>query len=177
MQIRAELALQAVLKSLTEVIAPAVDPGDKMAQEQIGLVIGLLTLVKSRLPGAFAYDCDELARLTELATAIAPPAGSDALQQALDRGASTLERAQASPADLTTAIEALRRAIGDAASALPARSDAAGRAAVRALLDASSAQLLRERSWVSMQGWESDPGSLPDLEMLISGAADKGTSP
>ena len=177
MQIQPDLALQAVLKSLTEVIAPAVDPGDKMAQEQIGLVIGLLTLVKSRLPIAFGYSCDELARLTKLAEAILPAAGSETLRVALDRGASTLERAQASPGDLNTAIGALRSAIGDAASTLPARSDAAGRAAVRALLDASSAQLLRERSWVSMQGWESDPGSLPDLEMLIAGAADKGTSP
>lgn len=175
MQIQPDLALQAVLKSLTEVIAPAVDRGDKMAQEQIGLVIGLLTLVKSRLPIAFAYDCDELARLTELAEAILPAAGSAPLQAALERGAVTLERAQATPADLSAAIEVLRSAVSDAAAALASRGDTAGRAAVRALLDASRAQLVRERSWVLMQGWESDPDSLPDLATLVAAPAGKGT--
>lgn len=176
MQIRTDLALQAVLKSLTEVIAPAVDRGDKMAQEQIGLVVGLLTLISSRLPLAFAYDCDELTRLIELAKDIAPAAGSDALQRALDQGAITLERAKASPADLTGAIEHLRSAIGDAASTLPLSRDTAARAAVRALLDASSAQLLRERGWVSMQGWENDPAALPDFETLLSAPSVQGAS-
>lgn len=174
MQIRTDLALQAVLKSLTEVIAPAVDRGDKMAQEQIGLVVGLLTLISARLPIAFAYDCDELARLIELAKQIAPAAGSDELEAAVDRGAGTLERALVSPADLTAAIEDLRGVIGNAANTLPSRTDASGRAATRAVLDAASEQLLRERSWVLMQGWESDPATVPDLEALLAPAAGRG---
>lgn len=174
MQIRPELALQAALKSLTEVIAPAVDPGDKMAQEQIGLVIGVLTLVKSRLPLAFAYDRDELARLIDLAKAIFPAAESDHLHSALDRGGTTLERAQVSPTDLIDAVACLRGAIGDAASTLPSRNDEPGRAALRAVLDASASQLLFERSWVRMQGWESDPDSLPDLETLLASSASRG---
>lgn len=174
MQIRTELALQAVLKSLTEVIAPAIDRGDKMAQEQIGLVVGLLTLISTRLPDAFAYDCDELARLIELAKQIAPAAGSDELEAAVERGAGTWERALVSPADLTAAIEDLRGVIGNAASRLPSRTDASARDATRAVLRAASEQLLRERSWVLMQGWESEPATVPDLEALLAPTAGRG---
>lgn len=167
MQIKPELALQAALKSLTEVIAPALDPADRMAQEQIGLVIGLLTLVETRLPIAFAYDCDELARLIGLAETIGSAAASQSLAHALGEGAATLARAQASPHDVEQAIGRLRTEIGRVAGELAMQRHDAARAAVRAILDASSAQLLSERSWVLMQGWESNPESLPALETLI----------
>jgi len=169
MQIRPDLALQAVLKSLTEVIAPSVDPHDKMAREQVSLVIGLLTLIADRLPHTHAYDCDELGRLIQLAQNIVPAADSQALSSAIV----VLERAKASPGDLVATIAALRSAIGDAAAGLASRKDTIGRAAVRALLDASSAQLLRERSWVLMQGWENDPSSIPEIETLIAGPGER----
>jgi hypothetical protein len=175
MQIRPELALQAALKSLTEVIAPALDPADKMAQEQIGLVIGLLTLVKTRLPIAFAYNCDELVRLVGLAETIGPAAASQSLAHALGEGAATLARAQASPHDVEHAIDRLRTEIGRVAGELAMQRHDAARVAVRTILDASSAQLLRERSWVLMQGWETDPGSLPLLETLIDTQRDAET--
>jgi hypothetical protein len=175
MQIRPELALQAALKSLTEVIAPALDPADKMAQEQIGLVIGLLTLVKTRLPIAFAYNCDELVRLVGLAETIGPAAASQSLAHTLGEGAATLARAQASPHDVEHAIDRLRTEIGRVAGELAMQRHDAARVAVRAILDASSAQLLRERSWVLMQGWETDPGSLPLLETLIDTQRDAET--
>ncbi len=173
MQIRPDLALQAVLKSLTEVIAPSVDPHDKMAREQVSLVIGLLTLIADRLPHTHAYDCDELGRLIQLAQNIVPAADSQALSSAIDGGIVVLERAKASPGDLVATIAALRSAIGDAAAGLASRKDTIGRAAVRALLDASSAQLLRERSWVLMQGWENDPSSIPEIETLIAGPGER----
>ncbi|MBB4633301.1 hypothetical protein [Sphingosinicella soli] len=172
MQIRPELALQAVLKSLTEVIAPSVDPHDKMAQEQVSIVIGLLTLISDRLPHTHAYDCDELGRLVYLAQDIAQAADSEALSFTLDRGIVVLERAKASPGDIVAAIAALRSAIGEIAAGLASRKDAIGRAAVRALLDASSTQLLRERSWVLMQGWENDPSTVPEIEALIAGTGE-----
>lgn len=168
MQMRVDIALKAALKSLNEVIAPAVDPQDKMAREQVALVIGLLTLVAQRLPHGFAYDLDELARLSGLAREILPACPGSSLEAAQANGADVIARARASPAEVVEAIAALRSTLGDAAAHLGARSDAAGKTAVRALLDASAAQLLRERSWVIAQGWESDPASVPVLSSLIA---------
>ncbi|NDK91451.1 hypothetical protein GYA93_17985 [Gordonia desulfuricans] len=44
-----ENALRAVIKSLRDVVAPAVDPGDPMAQEQLALSLGTLEFLHSRL--------------------------------------------------------------------------------------------------------------------------------
>lgn len=170
MQIRAPIAVQAILKSLTEVIVPAVDPQNKMAQEQVGLVIGLLTLLAERLPMTFAYDLEELDSLTRLAGDLASLVEEDELADAARMGRDVVDRAKASPEELIETIALLRTTLGNFALGLPLRDDAGGRAAIRALLGDAQARQLRERSWLLMQGWESDPKSIPAIETLIGTA-------
>ena len=45
-----DLQLQVAIKALSDAIAPAVDPDDKMATEQLQLVIATLTMARERLP-------------------------------------------------------------------------------------------------------------------------------
>ena len=157
MQIRPDIALQAVLKSLHDVVLPAVDADNKLAQEQAQLVVGLLTLVAQRLPLQFRYDVDELTRLLALARTL----GLDSAAQD-----DVLRRAGAGPDEVVAAVGALRAAIGDHIDTL-GQGDAAARAAV---LAAAREQHLRERSWLSMQGWEVDPATVPAIETLIGPA-------
>ena len=155
MQIRPDIALQAVLKSLQDVVLPAVDPANHLAQEQAQLVVGLLGLVASRLPLQFRYDVDELARLVTLARTL----GLDAAAPA-----DVLRRAGAGPNEVVAAVGDLREAIGDRIAALDGEGFADARAAV---LTAAREQHLRERSWLLMQGWEVDPATVPAIETLI----------
>jgi hypothetical protein len=159
MQIRPEIALQAVLKSLADVVLPALDPDNKLAQEQAQLVVGLLTLVATRLPLQHGYDVDELIRAITLARAIGVPA---------DNAADTLDRARVSPTELVSAIASLNSAIGLQIDAVMATAPADIRAATSAaVLAAAHEQHLCERSWLLMQGWETDPRSVPAIESLL----------
>ena len=176
MQIRANVALQAIMKSLAEVIIPAVDPHNKMAQEQVGLVLGLLTLLAERLPKTFAYDLDELNRWTQLAIAL-EPVGDHVLVSATEQGKDVLIRAKAGPEEVIATVGILRTAIGETAQRIAASSDPASQNGIRAILDASAAQQLRERSWLLMQGWETAPDTVPAIETLIAGLEEKTTAP
>jgi hypothetical protein len=172
MQIRAPVALQAIVKSLIEVIVPAIDPQNKMAQEQVGLVIGLLSLLSDQMPKTYAYDLDELERWTQLAKAL-KPVGDDSLASAAAQGSDVLARAKAAPDELIEAVGLLRAAIGEAAQRIAARPDAESHDGVRAILTASADQQLRERSWLLAQGWETAPNDVPAIESLIVGLGNK----
>ena len=50
MDLRPSLQVQTVIKAMTDVVLPAVDPNNKLAQEQARLVIGMLHLVAQRQP-------------------------------------------------------------------------------------------------------------------------------
>ena len=67
MDIRPSFQLQTVIKAMTDVILPAVDPNNKLAQEQAGLVIAILNLIAQRMPLIYRYEGEELARFLELA--------------------------------------------------------------------------------------------------------------
>lgn len=174
MQMRPDIQLQSVLKAMSDVILPAIDPGNQLAQEQARLCMGLLSLLRERLPLQFAYDCEELRRLADSAQALAgQPAlaaqdGTQALSAARADALQVLDRAQAGPAEVTQAVRALRAHMGalvqHAGEVLPAEALAEVQAEV---LRCSRAQLVRERAWFLPQGWESRPDAIPPLSRLL----------
>src|SRR3546814_975658 len=62
-----DLQLQAAIKALSDTVGPAVDPADKVASEQLHLVIATLGMVRERLPAQRRF----IRRLLEDAVAIA----------------------------------------------------------------------------------------------------------
>jgi hypothetical protein len=100
MELRPAFLLQTIVKAMSDVILPAVDPNNKLAQEQARLVIGMLNLVSSRLPLMYRYDRDELSRFLALASTLQSLAkdlpGADGALHALDNtfesGADVLSR-------------------------------------------------------------------------------------
>ncbi len=175
MQLRADLALKSAIKSLTDVVLPALDSGNAPAQEQLQVVIGLLSLLAARLPLQFEYDRDELARLLEFARALdAADVPHRDTQLPLELGASiaaageVLDRAQTTPEALLLAVRDLRAMTGAAVSAQYAAASAAQRATLtRLVLAHADAQIVRERAWVIAQGWEADPALIPSIERLL----------
>ena len=171
MQLRSDLALPAMIKSLSEVVLPAVDPQNQPAIEQLQVTIGLLNLLAERLPLEFRYDRDELERLLGFARALAAIDGADAdavqaLATGIARGSDVLERARATPREMLESIRELRSTAGALVTAAYAGGDAAARNALEVLvLEHADAQLLRERAWLAPQGWEA--GTLPAIGDLI----------
>lgn len=180
MEIRPAIQIQSMIKAMTDVVLPAVDPEHKMAQEQARLVIGMLTLLAQRLPLQFRYDRDELDRYVTLAAQLQKQVhggdrtrvATDTLDACLSKGAAVLDRARAEPAEVEAAVFDLRAAVGMLVQAAAEEGDASSRAALKRLvLDAAKAQLDRERAWLISMGFEADPSVVPPIETLIGSSA------
>ena len=100
MEMRPSFQIPALIKSLTDVVLPAVDPANKLAQEQGQLIVGMLHLIAQRLPLQYRYDRHELLSFIGLADEIA------------SHGASIAEAA-ATLATLAAAASDGPRAAGD----------------------------------------------------------------
>lgn len=177
MQMRSAIQLQAVIKALSDVVLPAIDPDNKPAIEQGKLSIGLLALLSQQLPVQFQFDCDELARLIATAGDIATQAQGGAATQAAVAALNdatlaagrTLDAARASPADVEAAVRNLRAATGAVVTEVHRDGDAASRPKIQqTVLAMSKEQLLRDRSMLLMQGWEPDPKAIPPLSELLA---------
>lgn len=176
MQMRPGIQLQAVIKALSDVVLPAIDPDNKLAMEQGKLSIGLLSLLAQQLPMQFRFDCDELARLIatsgELSAqaqgGVATQAALAALNEAALVAGRTLDAARSSPADVEAAVRSMRTATGALITEVHRDGDAACRPAIQqTVLAMSKDQLLRDRSMMLMQGWEPDPKAIPPLAELL----------
>lgn len=170
MQLRPEIQIQSMIKAMLEVVLPAVDPANELAIQQAQLVVGHLSIFAQRLPLQYRYDRDALDRLVALAADLRE-AGADsdgALGQAATRGSNVLDRAQADPAELVQAARALTEAMDGSIRRVFSSGDEASQARVeKVTLAMSREQLLRDRAWLIMQGWEPDPASVPAIDTMI----------
>lgn len=176
MEIRPAIQIQSMIKAMTDVVLPAVDPEHKMAQEQARLVIGMLNLLAQRLPFQFRYDCDELKRYVTLAGQLQEQvhgadktrAATETMNACLSKGAAVLDRARAEPGEVEAAVFDLRAAVSALVQAGAEEGDPSSRAALKQLiLGAAKIQLDRERAWLISMGFEADPSVVPPIESLI----------
>lgn len=176
MQMRPQVQIKSVIKAMNDVVLPAVDPQNKLAQEQVRLCMGLLGLIARQLPLQFRFDCDELARLSGYSAELQRIASGGrqtsaalaALKDTTSRANATLQRAQVSPQDVEQAVRGLREATGTLVSSVFRDGDGAVQDRVQlATLAMSKEQLLRDRAWVISQGWEPDPTAVPPIEELL----------
>jgi hypothetical protein len=176
---RPAVQIKSMVKAMTDVVLPAIDPANKLAQEQARLVVGMLGLMAQQLPLQFRFDRDELARLLELAAALGQAAdgvaglraGVERMGEAAAAAAQTLEQARLGPEDVEHAVRQMRAVTSELVRAACAAADGpAMRRVQEAVLASSAQQLLRDRSWVLAQGWEPDPAAIPKIQELLSAA-------
>lgn len=178
MQLRPQIQIQSILKAMTDVVVPAVDANNKLAQEQAQLCMGMLNLMAKQIPLQFQFDCDELGRLLALSASMQGSAKGGEKTSAsiteLKFCSSTAEKrlqaALTSPEQIEDSIRALRKATGAVVTQVYADGAEESRVAIKkAVLDSSGEQVLRDRSWLMMQGWEPDPDAVPDIQTLLAG--------
>lgn len=169
MDVRPEIQIQSMIKAMIDVVLPAVEQENKLAQEQARLIIGTLQLVAKRLPIAYRYDRDELDRYVQLARellakvggTVAGPAVAE-LEKLAARGSDVLDRARAEPAELESAAFELRGSVSELIRQTRATGNPEVRAAVwQLVLAASKTELDRERALVVEMGFETDPANMP----------------
>lgn len=160
-----DLQLRVVMKALRDVVAPAVDPANQLAQEQLGLSLATLAMVQSRLPYLHAGSRRELTNAVALATAVAKAAETARLDEQIASAQALLDN----PDGLFTDLESTRGALLAAVSALVEETqDPPRRTAIsKAVIAASKPQFDLVRAWSLPAGFEPDPEEVPALETLI----------
>lgn len=183
MQMRPGIQIKSVIKALTDVVLPAVDPQNKLAQEQVRLAIGMLGLLAYQLPRQFRFDRDELARLIGFARDLREcarggtqtNAAVDVLVEASRTASRVLEGARTAPEELEQQIRLLRSLSGAVIAQVHIEGEPACRDLVGGLvLQMSREQLLRDRALLISQGWEPEPDAVPAIDTLLE--AGRGSS-
>lgn len=177
MQMRSAIQIQSMVKAMMDVVLPAVDPANKLAQEQARLVIGMLSMMGKQLPLQAEFDFEDLAELLRFSRKLSEmvsPTGAvkDALAvlaSEVKEAATIYERQRIPPDAVVGMIHRVRAAVCSLLAAVSASGISADVERLeRATLQYSKAQLLRDRAWVVMQGFEPNPQSVPSIESLLA---------
>lgn len=155
-----DLRLKTMLRSLTEVILPALDPENSLAQEQARLLVGHLHAMLLQQPHAARFTAIEVQALRTLA---------ERLVAASAGGPSTMAaRAQVSAALNTQDHAALSHAVE--ALVVDSRTDGAQeflRKLERLVLDEAKATSWRGRTWFKAMNFDANPALLSDIPTML----------
>jgi hypothetical protein len=158
--------LTAAIKALEDVVAPAVDPSDPLAGEQLALVVHALRVVRGRLDHVHDRARFDMRHALALAGTVADdaaacsPAAAQALEHAVDAATSLSESPDARTAELRGAAAeiaaALRVLVRESASA----DEVTRRRIERRIVEGTRERIKAERAWHLPQGIDPDPGSV-----------------
>ncbi|MFT3821265.1 MAG: hypothetical protein QM750_27215 [Rubrivivax sp.] len=167
-------ALQAAIKALEQAVAPAVDPADPLAAEQLRLVVGYLKLLRGRLGRIERRARFELQHHAAMAQSLHDEfvaVGGESARRA------QAALAQAAPllADPAADPEAVRSAAASLAGAVSGlvRAAAAAEPALRRRIEHAVAQQTRrwvdaQRAWFAPLGFELHAAELPALDDALA---------
>lgn len=159
----ADLQLSVSIKALREVVAPALDPANRVAAEQLHLAIVTLSMVQAGLPMQHARARSELANASALADLVVKAGAKE------PTSLSAAKAALADAAKTTAALDTLRILLLDeieGSVAATAGTPAEG-AVSKAVVQGSKAQLDLARAWNKGAGFEVNPDEVPPLDGLL----------
>ena len=143
-----------MMKAMQEVVAPAIPDDQKLAQEQVRLIVGHLAMLKDQWKHAVRFEAGSFRMMRELAETLAPEVDEE---QAIG-----LRAALTQVADICTLGHAIDQVIlGDEGrKPLP-------RGAWDVILAYGEKDALRSRVWFKGNGIDPDRDKLPPLETVI----------
>jgi hypothetical protein len=160
-----DLQLQTVMKALADNVKPAVDPADKVAIEQLGLVLATLAMVRDRLPVQRRF----IRRLLEDEIALAEAVGRAVDQAgALAADIAAARNALADPELDAPELEEIRSGLTSVTVSVIAQAGAAGLEQLTSVvLQGTKPSLERLRAWCIPSGFEPYATQLKALEAVI----------
>jgi hypothetical protein len=167
-----DTGLRAVVKTLRDVIAPAVSSADPLAQEQLRLSIDYLEFLRGRFEFLHDRERFELRHHLGLARALlglAAPVSSataTAMSASIDAGDRTAIDAAATTRALKAATAALAAAVAATVRDAAGMEASVRRAIERCVVTMSDERIAFERAWYLPLGFDPAPGEvrpLPDI--------------
>jgi hypothetical protein len=169
-----ENTLRGVVKALTDVIGPAIDPSDALAKEQLRLVVDYLEFVRERLDALYGRERFELSHHLEMARtlhALEPacsPQAREKLTAALRDGNDVRARPGAGVPALKSATAALASAIRSLVREAATFDEPVRRRIERAVIDATEGRVKFDRAWYLPLGFEPAPSEVLPLSDLLA---------
>ena len=171
------LRIQSMIRSMQEVVIPAIPGSQRLALDQANIIVGNLRIMAEQHDKLYQYELVELREYASLVGKMAEAVVGGAASQAAKDGARlALESAaevvgQSIPTQ--TEIAALTRSMKSAADALLRAAYEDGEPGFRAVAGAavmrqSESQIMRERRWFRMAGFELEPEKLATLEQVLA---------
>lgn len=168
------MGLRTAIKSLQDVVAPAVDPANPLANEQLRMVCAYLGLVVQQLPYRSARIRSELLDALHLARVLAPmaqrcsAAAAQALESAIASSASHEMSVDPSECDLERTTARLNASIS-ALVRTASTADASTRREIElAVVADARATLEVNRAWFLPLGFESPHAQIPSISDALA---------
>lgn len=146
--------LAGIRNTMTKVVIPGLDPGDRFAQEQAGLIVATLNWILDVQGSEYSYEAAEngeyralLPRLASTATGPEHSERAEALRAAAAEsgtGLPTLDALRAQTRRFKSLVDDFYSALGD---------DPGAPAAKQLVLEVACSQARRDQSWFRMTGF------------------------
>ncbi len=164
------IRLQSLVHTLEQVIFPAVDPGNLLANEQCGLVLAQLRMLIRQMPYIGDYHALCLDDIRQTVATLPEARGGGQTLAAADNLHVAVE-ANGTAANPAAAYQALGKALEALITAVAEDGDAQYRSELeRAAFSFARRQSVRERIWFKDAGFDPRPEDLPDLEEAFGAA-------
>ena len=155
-----ELRIRTMIRALTEIIMPAVDKDNSLAQEQAGLLVGHLNVLLEH-QGREEMICEvEHSALKRLANALIDASDGGNVTKA----ATSRLQALADDSDTNTLSQAIEALIIDAGID---GSASFKNVCDNLVIEHAREETLRARIWFKGMGFDHNPAVLPDIDSLF----------
>jgi hypothetical protein len=168
------LRFQAMIRSLREVILPALPSGQMLAIDQANILVGYLRIMALQHDKVFDYLLAELSEYAALVNAMAEdaPDGQDevvaAARAALAQAAPILKMSIPRESELAGVVKSLKQSADALLCAAQKNGTAAlARAAANRVMEQAGRQITRERAWFRASGFELEADKLPSIEEVL----------
>ncbi len=158
-----DLRIRTMIKAMTEVVLPAVDPANGAAQDQARLVIGSLDMLIDQIDHAHWYEVADVRANHALATALIGLPGTsagDAAHRVLSTALATAGRHEVTLSELRTQNRLVRDVIDDLICSVDPGNAAALADVMRSVLQHGRRQVARERAFVAKARFDNEPDTL-----------------
>ena len=170
------LRIHAMIRSLREVVLPALPNDEMLAIDQANILVGYLGIMAEQHDRVFEYLLVELAEYAELLRAMVEDAhGAQSIEDAvakaraaLGMAAPILQMSIPRQGELSALVRSLKESVDELLHA--ARQD--GTPAYRQLsaqrvMQQAERQILRERAWFRASGFELETSQLPSIDDVL----------
>jgi hypothetical protein len=170
------LRFQAMIRSLREVILPALPNGQMLAIDQANILIGYLGIMALQHDKVFDYLLAELSEYAELVNAMvedAPGGESNdetvvAARAALAKATHILKMSIPRQSELSGVVTSLKKSADELlCAARQSETAALGQASANRVMEQAGRQIMRERAWFRESGFELDADKLPSIDEVL----------